>query len=247
MAVLKVRFKDVGVEKLERNEFLLSDEKQNRDLDIRKPWHAVMKPGQHVSMRMVFDTEFQLNSCPGCMSENHARKGSTNCGLTYRLVEEKVAQPPVIHSSRRQSSRQNGRRNSKGFPNIGSFGSTTRATVADFRRVHLISRTAVKHYKCKFAGCSRSFSTDLDRKRHESSDHFEKEDATMSDAGAAAAIPTTDTLHGMSDLEASTQRAAALADLEAMGFEKKEIDAAMRAAFYNHDRAFEYLLNVRAC
>lgn len=75
VAVLKIRFKDIGLEKLERNEFLLSDEKQNRDLDIRRPWQAVMKPGQHVSMRMVFDTGFQLNSCPGCLSENDAGRG----------------------------------------------------------------------------------------------------------------------------------------------------------------------------
>jgi hypothetical protein len=73
--VLKVRFKDIGSEKLDRNEYILTDDKQNRNLDIRKPWCSVMKPGQHVSMSMIFDTSFEQNICPGCSARNKTQKG----------------------------------------------------------------------------------------------------------------------------------------------------------------------------
>ncbi|KAF4460022.1 UV excision repair Rad23 [Fusarium albosuccineum] len=69
-----------------------------------------------------------------------------------------------------------------------------------------------------------------------------------------AAVPSTPTPQrsaeagsGGSDepsgLAMGAQRAEAIANMEAMGFERSQIEAAMRAAFNNPDRAVEYLLN----
>jgi hypothetical protein len=40
------------------------------------------------------------------------------------------------------------------------------------------------------------------------------------------------------------EREAAIANMESMGFARADIDRAMRAAFFNPDRAVEYLLTV---
>ncbi|TLD26527.1 hypothetical protein PspLS_04897 [Pyricularia sp. CBS 133598] len=44
-------------------------------------------------------------------------------------------------------------------------------------------------------------------------------------------------------LSTGAARDEAIANMEAMGFERSQIDAAMRAAYFNPDRAVEYLLN----
>ncbi|KAL2017683.1 hypothetical protein VTK56DRAFT_1843 [Thermocarpiscus australiensis] len=69
---------------------------------------------------------------------------------------------------------------------------------------------------------------------------------------AAAPAPSTPTpsrtaatgasLGDPNTLALGEQRAEAIANMEAMGFERSQIDAAMRAAFFNPERAVEYLL-----
>ncbi|KAK5697660.1 UV excision repair protein rad23 [Elasticomyces elasticus] len=66
--------------------------------------------------------------------------------------------------------------------------------------------------------------------------------AIPSPAGASAA-PSSTNFNDPSALALGEQRSAAISNMEAMGFPRDQIDRAMRAAFFNPDRAVEYLLN----
>jgi len=68
--------------------------------------------------------------------------------------------------------------------------------------------------------------------------------ATPSPAPASAAATTDSaTFNDPNSLALGEQRAAAIASMESMGFPRDQIDRAMRAAFFNPDRAVEYLLS----
>ena len=75
LAVLKVRFKDVGLQKIERGQFALEIAQTKRSIDLRKPWLSCMLPGQRVDMSMIFQqADIPRSTCPGCHSENNPAK-----------------------------------------------------------------------------------------------------------------------------------------------------------------------------
>ncbi|GAB7352993.1 hypothetical protein MBLNU459_g3558t1 [Dothideomycetes sp. NU459] len=67
--------------------------------------------------------------------------------------------------------------------------------------------------------------------------------ATPSPAPASAPSSQGGQFNDPSALTLGDERAAAISNMEAMGFPRADIDRAMRAAFFNPDRAVEYLLN----
>ncbi|KAF2097043.1 UV excision repair protein Rad23 [Rhizodiscina lignyota] len=60
---------------------------------------------------------------------------------------------------------------------------------------------------------------------------------------APASTESAPRFNDPSALALGNERAAAIANMESMGFERADIDRAMRAAYFNPDRAVEYLLN----
>ncbi|KAL8942701.1 MAG: hypothetical protein Q9216_001505 [Gyalolechia sp. 2 TL-2023] len=68
--------------------------------------------------------------------------------------------------------------------------------------------------------------------------------ATPSPAPAASTATEAGNFNDPSALTLGSQRDAAVQNMESMGFPRAEIDRAMRAAYFNPDRAVEYLINV---
>ncbi|EEA24508.1 UV excision repair protein rad23 [Talaromyces marneffei ATCC 18224] len=66
---------------------------------------------------------------------------------------------------------------------------------------------------------------------------------TPASSGAAAASGEAPAFNDPSALAMGTQGEAVISQMEAMGFPRADIDRAMRAAFFNPDRAVDYLLN----
>ena len=71
IAILTDRFKDIGDRKIEKRQFALEDTRRKHGLDLAKPWATLIRPGQHISMSMIFRRQ-QLSTgiCPSCAEEN---------------------------------------------------------------------------------------------------------------------------------------------------------------------------------
>ena len=71
LAVLKARFKDIGLRRIENGQFALEDTLRKKSLQLSDAWSTIVRPGQHISMSMVFRlNETSNTSCPWCKHEN---------------------------------------------------------------------------------------------------------------------------------------------------------------------------------
>ena len=77
LAVLKTRFKDYGLQMIEREQFALEESQTKRAVDLRRPWHQCFLPGQKIDMSMIFTqsmiftrAETPGSTCPGCQCES---------------------------------------------------------------------------------------------------------------------------------------------------------------------------------
>jgi hypothetical protein len=70
-SVLKHRFRDIGLQKINRREYVL-ERSGNKKLVTRKtPWERCLLPGTTLTMDMLFQTSYnQANSCPVCGLES---------------------------------------------------------------------------------------------------------------------------------------------------------------------------------
>ena len=63
--MLRVRFKHIGLAKIERGEYFIKETATNREIDLSQPWDQCFLPGQKADMSMVFHAA-EGNTCPGC-------------------------------------------------------------------------------------------------------------------------------------------------------------------------------------
>jgi len=82
IAILKVRFKNTGLKKIEKGKFAVRSTKTDRDLDIRRPWEASIFRGQLYDMSMLFR---EVNgSCPtSCVVCSHFCEGETGQDIKW--------------------------------------------------------------------------------------------------------------------------------------------------------------------
>jgi hypothetical protein len=82
LAVLKVRFKHIGLQMIENGRFALQASKTKRDVDLRKPWEACFYPGQAYDMSMLF-RDSSSNRTTACTACHYPCAGTTGEDITW--------------------------------------------------------------------------------------------------------------------------------------------------------------------
>lgn len=132
LAVLGVRFKQRGLQIVEKKQYVLEDASSKIVIDSRKSFESCFFPGRQVNMDALFNAkEHSTNCCPVCrygepsavadqpvdwyahqLCSNHAADAflSSKCGTHYRRIEEvieravKEIEPPKRSSRKRKAS-----------------------------------------------------------------------------------------------------------------------------------------------
>ncbi|KAI9719370.1 MAG: hypothetical protein M1812_003441 [Candelaria pacifica] len=141
VAVLEVRFKDIGLEKIQKEEYILEERQRRREIDLSKPWNAVFMPGQKVDMSMIFQrshTRKSLENCHGCGATGQYSGTDfecPNCGIncTRRIqdIEDTTTEDVTPFESPRQLWRPSPTRKRK-------LSCLSEPSIQDFRRVRVI-------------------------------------------------------------------------------------------------------------
>lgn len=74
LAVLKIRFKDHGLQMVESGRFALQASKTKKDVDLNRPWNICLFPGQEYDMSMLFRDPNSENNT-NCMACHHICSG----------------------------------------------------------------------------------------------------------------------------------------------------------------------------
>uniref|UniRef100_A0A093XA57 5'-methylthioadenosine/S-adenosylhomocysteine nucleosidase n=1 Tax=Talaromyces marneffei PM1 TaxID=1077442 RepID=A0A093XA57_TALMA len=88
--LMKHKFQGVGRGKIERGEWLLQNHRTGYVLDLKKPWKAMIKPGQMLDMSMIFKKAHTVSTtCPWCDHHNEMSldKRGTRCEDVVRIVQ----------------------------------------------------------------------------------------------------------------------------------------------------------------
>ena len=92
-SVLKANFSglDHASEKIDRGEFILQESATQRIIDLEQDWDRCFRPGQRVTMSMIFhNSDNKKSTCPNCRTmHDESTKGDVQCiecGLIYQDI-----------------------------------------------------------------------------------------------------------------------------------------------------------------